>query len=99
MAEAIAERIEVTETNGCCEGHFPGYPLVPAAVQVQWALAALERQVKGAESWELRQGKFLRELKPGRTVELSLSPDKRGWRAQVVDAEGVYADMLWVPHE
>ncbi|MBC2594381.1 hypothetical protein H5P28_08940 [Ruficoccus amylovorans] len=99
MAEVIVERIAVTEANGFCDGHFPGHPLVPAAAQAQWALVALERIAGAGKRWEMRQGKFLRELRPGCTVELRLSREKRGWRAQVVDAEGAYADMLWVPHE
>ncbi len=99
MAAPIVEHITVTERNGCCEGHFPGHPIVPAAAQVQWALVALARETGTSQRWELRQGKFLRELPPGRTVELRLNPEKRGWRAQVIDAQGAYADMLWVPHE
>jgi 3-hydroxymyristoyl/3-hydroxydecanoyl-(acyl carrier protein) dehydratase len=97
MADPISEILTVTVENGHCEGHFPGHPIVPAAAQVQWTLAALERELGAGSGWELRQGKFLRELTPGHTVELRLSPDKRGWRVQVVDAGRPYADMLWVP--
>jgi 3-hydroxyacyl-[acyl-carrier-protein] dehydratase len=53
-------------------GHFPGYPILPAFIQVLTALVLME-EVKGVELTleSLKKGKFHIEIKPDTTVEVT----------------------------
>jgi 3-hydroxyacyl-[acyl-carrier-protein] dehydratase len=60
-------------------GHFPGYPIVPAFVQVLMSLVCMEELKNVAlEMSALDNAKFQRELKPGVviTVEWRELPDR-----------------------
>lgn len=53
-------------------GHFPGYPILPAFIQVITALALME-EVKGHELIleSLEKAKFYIEIKPDTTIEVT----------------------------
>lgn len=99
MADSIVKNIDVTEANGFCQGHFPGHPIVPAAVQAQWAIDLMNEHIGTTGSWRMQQAKFLRELLLGNQVELHLDQEKGKWRVQLVDTDGVIADMQFSHHE
>lgn len=57
-------------------GHFPGAPVVPGVLQVQWALAlAAPRLGIPPHCREMEALKFQRLLRPGDVVELELRLD------------------------
>jgi 3-hydroxyacyl-[acyl-carrier-protein] dehydratase len=53
-------------------GHFPGRPLVPAILELEIVLAALERFFTGSalRIVSIERAKFLREIKPGESIKL-----------------------------
>ncbi|MBS4047187.1 MAG: acyl-CoA synthetase [Alphaproteobacteria bacterium] len=56
-----------------CEGHFPGQPVLPGVVQVDWAVLLAARHLGLAiESAQKLQVKFRRVTVPGMTVVLRL---------------------------
>ena len=58
-------------------GHFPGAPVLPGVVQVQWALAlAAPRMGLAARCRSMDALKFQRPMRPGDTVELALRFDR-----------------------
>jgi hypothetical protein len=73
--------LRVAETVGDLEGHFPGFPVVPAVVQLQWVLE-LAREVTGhpVALRRIEQIKFRDLLRPGQvfrmTVALSPARDR-----------------------
>ncbi|AND68985.1 acyl-CoA synthetase [Dyella thiooxydans] len=58
-------------------GHFPGAPVVPGVLQVQWALAlAAPRLAIAPHCREMEALKFQRLLRPGDVVQLELRLDR-----------------------
>lgn len=56
-----------------CEGHFPGQPVLPGVVQVDWAVLLAARHLGLAiDSAQKLQVKFRRVTEPGMTVVLRL---------------------------
>ena len=55
-------------------GHFPGYPILPAILQTLLAQIVAE-QVLGCslQFQALKRAKFSRQLRPGETIDVSLS--------------------------
>ena len=55
-------------------GHFPGNPIVPAAVLLDEIIAAIERvHARPASELVVKWAKFLRPVRPGDTLALELS--------------------------
>ena len=51
------------------QGHFPGYPLLPAFIQILMALILIEDQKKAPlELMELAKAKFLLEIRPNQEI-------------------------------
>src|SRR5215470_6538489 len=60
-------------------GHFPGNPMVPAAVLLDEILAAVERvHGKPAAGSVLKSVRFQRPVRPGDVLELELSTTRGG---------------------
>ena len=53
------------------EGHFPGFPILPAVVQILCGVVVAE-EIKGAflEPLNIHKAKFLLKLKPGQEIEV-----------------------------
>ncbi|MGA2109570.1 MAG: 3-hydroxyacyl-ACP dehydratase [Syntrophorhabdales bacterium] len=74
-------------------GHFPGYPLVPAFVQVLASIAVMERvKETGLELSALDNAKFQRELRPGASVNVECRETAGlpllAFQARITDEEG-----------
>lgn len=67
-------------------GHFPGYPVLPAMIQVLVAQVVVEgARGKPLAMERLERAKFLRPVLPGETLEVVCRPHASGER-QVWDA-------------
>ena len=56
------------------EGHFPGYPILPAILQTLLAQILAEKVVgEPLQFLSLKRAKFIRQLLPGDRIDVSLS--------------------------
>ncbi len=79
-------------------GHFPGAPVLPGAVLIDWAVQTASR-VDG-QSWHCTLAKFPNAAAPGDTLRLRLTCSARG-RSFVVSRASddvVLANGTLVPH-
>jgi len=70
-------------------GHFPGDPILPGVVQVDWAIR-LGAEVFGplGPFSGLDQVKFLEPIRPGATLTLDLALDRGSLKFQYSGAQG-----------
>jgi 3-hydroxyacyl-[acyl-carrier-protein] dehydratase len=69
--------LKIADALGCLEGHFPGFPVVPAVMQLQWVMeAAVEMVGQRLALQRIEALKFKDILRPGQVfrVTLKLSP-------------------------
>jgi 3-hydroxyacyl-[acyl-carrier-protein] dehydratase len=77
-------------------GHFPGYPVLPAFVQIMAAMAVVE-ELKGCpcELSSMERAKFRTEVRPGQTISVECREygpeDEPGFEVKIITAEGVTA--------
>ncbi len=71
------------------QGHFPGFPILPGVVQVDWAIRFGEELFGPLGSFEgMEQLKFLDLVRPGERPELHLAFDPDRGRLRFVYQEG-----------
>ncbi len=99
MADSASKQFTVTTQNGHCDGHFPGYPLVPGALQVQWLIDLAAELCPEARGWTITKLKLLREIKPGAEITLSVNSGKFGLKGEITDADGPFSQMTLVAHD
>ena len=74
--------LRVPADLACFPDHFPGFPLLPGVVQLDWVLALARPQFPLPPRFShLADLKFMRPVAPGEQVELDLSFD--GARGEV----------------
>lgn len=80
VVASLAElQLHVDANLGCFAGHFPGFPILPGVVQIDWAVAcardylALTSPVK-----TLDRLKFTNPIQPGAHVQLTLEMEPAG---------------------
>jgi 3-hydroxymyristoyl/3-hydroxydecanoyl-(acyl carrier protein) dehydratase len=74
--EQYIANIEATENTGAFDGHFPGQPILPGVVQLDWVMKLSQEIFKIAEpSAQDFQIKFSHIIQPG-LVELRLEYSK-----------------------
>lgn len=66
----------IPNPHGCCEGHFPGNPVLPAVVLLDAVLCALE-PVAGMRL-TVAAAKFLNPVRPGQPLLLEHAPVQEG---------------------
>lgn len=97
MARVITKEITVNAATGYCDGHFPGHPVVPAAVELKWMTElARERGLWGDSGYSVKNLKLIRELVPGITVAVKLCEKTNGWVGTVSDSNGLFAQCRLV---
>ncbi len=72
-AKRAQRELRVPESLACLPGHFPGQPIVPGVVQLDWAMALAARWL-GGSPWPRRIEalKFKSPLLPGQRATLAL---------------------------
>ena len=68
------------------KGHFPGNPIVPGVVIINTIIEIIERSMPGRRVVAIKYIKFIKPLKPG--VEVKLSVGKKGLRDLDIVCEG-----------
>ncbi len=77
--ERIVQSVQVPTDLAHLEGHFPGEPIVPGVVQVQWAVAAVKRLDSAAVTLTAIEGlKFRAPLRPGDAFTLVIERRPNG---------------------
>jgi 3-hydroxymyristoyl/3-hydroxydecanoyl-(acyl carrier protein) dehydratase len=90
------QTMRVPPALACLAGHFPGFPLVPGVVQIQWVMEAARRRAgQEPQLQRIEALKFKGMLRPGEIFELSAewSPsgehiDFRLWNARTLFSSG-----------
>jgi 3-hydroxymyristoyl/3-hydroxydecanoyl-(acyl carrier protein) dehydratase len=61
---------QVPAQHACFSGHFPGNPIVPGALLLQWLLEQVSHSIAvGVDVVAVSSAKFLTSLKPGDNCE------------------------------
>ncbi|MBF0460374.1 MAG: hypothetical protein HQL87_03170 [Magnetococcales bacterium] len=77
----LALTLSVQDTLFWFQGHFPGLPVLPGVVQIDWALAfARSHLALGPVVSQSLQVKFRAAVRPGDTLVLHLRHDPRQHR-------------------
>lgn len=71
-AEALTARYSVDPSHPALSGHFPGNPIVPAVMLLRFAAQMLEYM--GMRCTEFERMKFLRPVRPGELIDVSIAP-------------------------
>lgn len=63
----------------CFDGHFPGFPILPGVVQIDWAVACARDYLALLEPVKtLDRLKFTNPIQPGMRLELTIDMDASG---------------------
>lgn len=65
----------VPQQHPCFPAHFPGQPIVPGALLLQWIFARIRQQYPDHVIITVRSMKFLKSLQPGDHCRLELDAD------------------------
>jgi 3-hydroxyacyl-[acyl-carrier-protein] dehydratase len=71
-SDGITRRYRFSDDFIGFSGHFPGYPILPAVVQLITAQSLIEEQKEcELEFYSVQNAKFLHEIKPGEELEIT----------------------------
>jgi len=83
MPNTAVFAIPIPTQHPCYEAHFPGNPIVPGALLLQWIVRLLKEQYPEIEVQQLRSVKFLAVVKPGDQCELNVDYQAEQQRLQI----------------
>jgi 3-hydroxyacyl-[acyl-carrier-protein] dehydratase len=97
-ASAVA-RVRLAPDDPAFAGHYPGFPVLPGVLALEYAGAAL-RAARPDRAWELREianARFRRPIRPGDVLTISLSLTDAGdglaVQAKLSTDDGPAADL------
>lgn len=82
--DVITLSFTVPEQHPCFPAHFPGQPIVPGALLMQWIFARIRSQCRNHSIVAIKSMKFLSSLQPGDSCRLELESDASLQRLNVV---------------
>ena len=65
-------------------GHFPGNPVVPGALLLQWLQTCVEQALPGWYVVEVPSSKFLGQVKPGDQLKITASFDEETGQLKLI---------------
>jgi 3-hydroxyacyl-[acyl-carrier-protein] dehydratase len=75
MAELPAKFFAVAADHPIFAGHFPGRPIVPGVMLLEWVVAEVSLALGRAPSaFRVREAKFFQPLGPGQRAQLHVDP-------------------------
>jgi 3-hydroxymyristoyl/3-hydroxydecanoyl-(acyl carrier protein) dehydratase len=92
--DALEWQCRVPHELACLAGHFPGLPLVPGVLQIDWAMGLAGELVgRGdVEAAEIGLVKFLEVLRPGEIFRIRVELEADGWiRFRLWNTESEFA--------
>jgi 3-hydroxyacyl-[acyl-carrier-protein] dehydratase len=101
---AISASFRFPGTFTAFSGHFPGYPILPAFVQILTAIILLEEIKRcSLELKSVEKAKFLAEIRPDQIIRIECKPlkasDKNKWKVQLMIVDSIAASFLITVHE
>ncbi len=73
MREEIHKlHLSIPREHDCFEGHFPGDPLVPGALMIQWLAELIQNALPADTLSTLKVMKFISPVRPGDQCEVLL---------------------------
>ena len=81
--DAINTIIRVPEQHACFAGHFPGQPIVPGALLIQWILREIHQQHPRGQVRAVNSIKFSASLKPGDQCMLETRYDEHSQKLRL----------------
>ncbi|MCB6182911.1 beta-hydroxyacyl-ACP dehydratase [Leeia sp. TBRC 13508] len=96
MSEVLFSDIVVPMDHAAFPGHFPGQPVLPGVVLLDFVVLAVEKQIARAVAG-VSVAKFHRPVLPGDQLAIELTPDASGVKFLIRHAEGKVADgkLAW----
>ena len=75
MAELPTKFFSVAADHPIFAGHFPGRPIVPGVMLLEWVVAEVSLALGRAPSaFRVREAKFFQPLAPGQRAQLHVDP-------------------------
>ncbi len=78
MTKIISEPYQIAPEHPCLAGHFPGDPIVPGVILLDYVNALIKQHFSGKVVNRISQAKFHQPLRPAETFVIHLeqtSPD------------------------
>lgn len=73
MAEVPPKTFEVAADHPIFAGHFPGRPIVPGVMLLEWALSEAATSLqRSPAAVRVREAKFFTPLEPGQRAQMKL---------------------------
>jgi 3-hydroxyacyl-[acyl-carrier-protein] dehydratase len=73
MAELPVKHLEVARDHPIFVGHFPGRPIVPGVMLLEWVVEEVSQRLgRAPAALRIREAKFFTPLEPGRRAQLHL---------------------------
>lgn len=82
--DVITLSFVVPQQHPCFPAHFPGQPIVPGALLMQWIFARVRSQYCNHSIVTIKSMKFLKSLHPGDHCRLELERDPALLRLNIV---------------
>jgi len=87
--DRVTLQLDVPADLPCFLGHYPGFPILPGVVQIDWVMQLAVRHLPcGQPSATDFRIKFKRVITPGMPLALTLSHDKARRRLEFVYRSG-----------